>query len=159
MKESYPVRRGLKEVVRKIVTSKALCEAAGKHTSWIPARMNRTKRNGKGVYFFSENDCALLNAAMKVLAGRLREITLPLDQKRDPISFYKKMRQLLEIVNSRFLYEELGMSCSLWNSHLCEGDERYWFSYQEIATIQGMVDIAAEKLEGITLEYEPLDSE
>lgn len=143
------------KTVKNIVPVKTICEIADKYPAWVSARMTRSNNRGS-VFHFSEKDCELLNSCLHVVSAELKKLTLPIDQRRDPMAFYESMKAVCKFIKSSYLAKELGMARGVWADHLAVGEDRYWFTYQEVAILQGAIDNAIAELESIVLDYEPL---
>lgn len=154
---NYPIREGL-EFVLRYVRRDALCNVCGKNDAWARQRINRyAHNNGDGFYYFSRQDCDIINNAMPELARRLETISIPkthgIENAEDARFEIECMLRILKVGN---LQKDLGYNKARWHDRIRDDYDRYWFTPDELKMMREHIKKVCQILRNVQVEYEEI---
>lgn len=155
--EEYPVREGINFICR-YVRRDALCKACGKNESWARQRLSRYRNNAKGCYYFSVQDCDIINSALPEIARQLENVSIPKVHNQENAEDARwEIEQMLKIIRANHVQKELGYKPNYWHFRISETDTRYWFTEDELKEMRNIIKMVCTILRGVHVEYEPIE--
>lgn len=151
----YPVREGI-EYLLTYIRPDAFCKACGKNEAWARQRMKRYKHNSDNdFYYFSQQDCDLINESLSKIADYLETIRIPNTHSSSNATMARdEIKDMISVIRVQKVRKELGYNKDRWHDRISELDERYWFKQEELMIMRKQIRTVCSILRNMQVEYE-----